>query len=213
CLLAAASAYAQVQTGSITGIVTDSSNAVLPGVTVTVSGDRLIGGAQTEVTDASGTYRFDRLSPGAYTVKFELQGLKSATFDDIRVSASFIATINGKLEVGSVSESITVTGQSPTVDTKSNVQQTVMNQEILEGVPSGRDPWSLAKLIPGVQVATYDVGGTQSIQQSSLSSHGSNTNDVSYNIDGATVNWPGGGGGATMLYYDQGMFEEVNYMT
>jgi hypothetical protein len=64
-----------------------------------------------------------------------------------------------------------------------------------------------------VQVSTYDVGGTQSIQQSSLSSHGSSTNDVSYNIDGATVNWPGGGGGATMLYYDQGMFEEVNYMT
>ena len=88
-----------------------------------------------------------------------------------------------------------------------------MNQEILEGVPTGRDPWSLAKLIPGVQVATYDVGGTQSMQQSSMSAHGSNTNDVSYNIDGATVNWPGGGGGATMIYYDQGMFEEVNYMT
>jgi hypothetical protein len=51
------------------------------------------------------------------------------------------------------------------------------------------------------------------MQQSSMSAHGSNTNDVSYNIDGATVNWPGGGGGATMLYYDQGMFEEVNYMT
>ena len=64
-----------------------------------------------------------------------------------------------------------------------------------------------------MQVATYDVGGTQSMQQSSLSAHGSNTNDVSYNIDGATVNWPGGGGGATMMYYDQGMFEEVNYMT
>ena len=62
-------------------------------------------------------------------------------------------------------------------------------------------------------MSTYDVGGTQSFQQSSLSSHGSSTNDVSYNIDGATVNWPGGGGGATMLYYDQGMFEEVNYMT
>ena len=68
-------------------------------------------------------------------------------------------------------------------------------------------------MIPGVQVSTYDVGGTQSFQQSSLSAHGSSTNDVSYNIDGATVNWPGGGGGATMMYYDQGMFEEVNYMT
>ena len=213
CLLAAASAYAQVQTGSITGTVTDTSNAVLPGATVTVSGERLIGGDQSVVTDTSGVYRFDRLSPGAYAVKFELQGFKNVTYGDIRISASFVATVNGKLEVGSVTESITVTGQSPTIDTKSNVQQTVMNQEILEGVPTGRDPWSLAKLIPGVQVATYDVGGTQSIQQSSLSSHGSNTNDVSYNIDGATVNWPGGGGGATMLYYDQGMFEEVNYMT
>ena len=106
-----------------------------------------------------------------------------------------------------------MTGESPTVDVRSNVQQTVMNQEILEGIPTGRDPWSLAKLIPGVQVATYDVGGTQSMQQSSMSAHGSSTNDVSYNIDGATVNWPGGGGGATMIYYDQGMFEEVNYMT
>ena len=124
-----------------------------------------------------------------------------------------MATINAKLEVGNVTETITVTGESPTVDTKSNLQQTVMSQEILEGVPTGRDPWSLAKVIPGVQVSTYDVGGTQSFQQSSLSSHGSNTNDVSYNIDGATVNWPGGGGGATMIYYDQGMFEEVNYMT
>ena len=211
-LLSAATAYAQV-TGSITGIVSDTSGAVLPGVLVTVTGDRLIEGQQTFTTDATGAYRFDRLPPGDYRVKFELQGFKTIEQSDIKISASFVATINPKLEVGSLEETITVTGESPAVDVRSNVQQTVMSQEILEGVPTGRDPWSLAKLIPGVQVATYDVGGTQSIQQSSLSSHGSNTNDVSYNIDGATVNWPGGGGGATMMYYDQGMFEEVNYMT
>jgi hypothetical protein len=64
-----------------------------------------------------------------------------------------------------------------------------------------------------VNVSTYDVGGTQSIQQSGLTAHGSAGSDVSFNIDGATVNWPGGGGGSTMIYYDQGMFEEVNYMT
>ena len=212
-VLAAATAQAQVQTGSIAGSVTDSSNAVLPGVTVTLTGEKLIGGAQTEVTDASGSYRFDRLPPGSYRVKFELQGFRGIDRADIIVNAAFVATVNVKLEVGNVTETITVTGESPTVDTRSNVQQTVMGQQILEGIPTGRDPWSVAKLIPGVQVATYDVGGTQSIQQSSLSSHGSNTNDVSYNIDGAIVNWPGGGGGATMLYYDQGMFEEVNYMT
>jgi hypothetical protein len=212
-LLGAGLAHAQVQTGSIAGIVTDTSGAILPGVNITLSGERLIGGPQTQVTDASGTYRFDRLSPGAYAVKFELQGFRTIDRPDVRISAAFIATINARLEVGSVSETITVTGESPTVDVRSNVQQTVMSQEILEGIPTGRDPWSLAKLIPGVQVATYDVGGTQSMQQSSMSAHGSNTNDVSYNIDGATVNWPGGGGGATMMYYDQGMFEEVNYMT
>ena len=212
-LLAAASAHAQVQTGSIVGVATDASNAVMPGVTVSLSGERLIGGVQTQVTDSGGAYRFDRLPPGAYSVKFELQGFKTVTRDAIQISAAFVATVNAKLEVGSVSETITVTGESPTVDTKSNLQQTVMTQQILEGVPSGRDPWSVAKIIPGVQVSTYDVGGTQSFQQSSLSAHGSSTNDVSYNIDGATVNWPGGGGGATMIYYDQGMFEEVNYMT
>ena len=211
-LLSAQLAQAQT-TGSITGTVTDASGAVLPGVSITLSGDRLIGGPQTQVSDESGSYRFDRLVPGNYHVKFELQGFRTVDRPDVRISAAFVATINGKMEVGSVSETITVTGESPTVDVRSNLQQTVMNQEILEGIPTGRDPWSLAKLIPGVQVATYDVGGTQSMQQSSMSAHGSNTADVSYNIDGATVNWPGGGGGATMIYYDQGMFEEVNYMT
>ena len=212
-MLAAAAAHAQVQTGSITGAVNDQSGAVLPGVTVTLTGEKLIGGAQTQVTDSTGAYRFDRLPPGAYTVKFELQGFRSITRTDIRVSAAFVATVNAKLEVGQLSETITVAGESPTVDTKSNLQQTVMNQEILEGVPSGRDPWSVARLIPGVQVGTYDVGGTQSMQQSAITAHGSSDSDKSFNIDGATVNWPGGGGGSTMLYYDQGMFEEVNYMT
>ena len=212
-LLGSSPAFAQVQTGSITGTVSDVSGAVLPGVTITLVGDRLIGGPQTQVSDATGLYRFARLSPGSYNVKFELQGFRSVERNNVIINASFVATINGRMEVGSLSETITVTGESPTVDVRSNVQQTVMSQEILEGVPTGRDPWSLAKLIPGVQVASYDVGGTSSMQQSSLSAHGSNTADVSYNIDGATVNWPGGGGGATMIYYDQGMFEEVNYMT
>jgi hypothetical protein len=206
-------ASAQVQTGSIVGSVSDSSGGVLPGVVVTVGGERLIGGVQSFTTDVNGAYRFDRLPPGEYLVKFELPGFRSVERTGIRVNAAFTATVNARMEVGSVEETITVTGESPTVDTKSNLQQTVMSQEILEGVPTGRDPWSLAKLIPGVNVSTYDVGGTQSMQQSSMSAHGSNTADVSYNIDGATVNWPGGGGGATMLYYDQGMFEEVNYMT
>ena len=88
-----------------------------------------------------------------------------------------------------------------------------MSQDVLERVPSGRDPWSLSKLVPGVQVAKFDVGGTQSIQQSSMSVHGSTVGDVVYAIDGVNTNWPGGSGGATSSYYDQGMFEQVNFAT
>jgi hypothetical protein len=212
-VLIPAAALAQIPTGSITGTVTDPSGAVLPGVTVSLSGERLIGGVQALSTDTTGTYRFDRLPPGMYTIKAELQGFKAAERGDIRISAGFVATVNLRLEVGQLAETVQVLGATPTVDTRSNVQQTIMGQEVLEVVPTGRDPWSLAKIIPGVAISTYDVGGTQSFQQSSLTAHGSSTNDVTYNIDGANINWPGGGGGATMIYYDQGMFEEVNYVT
>jgi hypothetical protein len=210
---AALTANAQVATGTIAGVVEDSGGGILPGVSVTLEGERLIGGTRTQATDPSGAYRFDRLLPGSYNLKFEMPGFKSIERRDIVVSASFTATVNMKLEVGSLQETVTVTGESPTVDVKSNLQQTVMSQEILEGVPTGRDPWSLAKIIPGVQVATYDVGGNQAMQQSALRVHGARDDDKNFAIDGTTVNWPGGGGGSTMLYYDQGMFDEVNYQT
>jgi hypothetical protein len=212
-LVAGARVAAQVDTGRITGTVTDNSDALLPGVTVSLSGDTLIGGVRTQTTDGGGVYSFDRLPPGAYQVKFELAGFRPVEQTGVRVSAAFTATIHVKLEIGGIAETLIVSGESPTVDTKSNVQQTVIGQDLLEGVPTGRDPWSVAKIIPGVQLSTYDVGGTQSYQQSNMSAHGSLNDDKTFSIDGMAVNWTGGGGGSTMLYYDQGMFEEVNYQT
>ena len=204
---------AQITTGSLVGTVTDETGGVLPGVSATLSGATLIGGPQTEVTAISGQYRFERLPPGVYNVRFELVGFKSIERQDIHVSATFTAVVNVRMQVGNMEERVTVTGESPIVDTKSNVQQTAMGQEVLEGIPTGRDVWSLAKLIPGVSVGTYDVGGTQGMQQSDMSAHGSRDADKTFAIDGLSVNWPGTGGGATMVYYDQGMFEEVNYQT
>jgi hypothetical protein len=205
-------AGAQV-TGSITGGVTDTGGGALAGVLVVLSGERLIGGPQEQVTTETGMYRFDRLPPGSYNLRFELSGFQSVERTDIRVSATFTATVNVQLAIGQLEESITVSGESPVVDTKANVQQTLMGQDILERVPTGRDVWALARIIPGVTVSTYDVGGTQGMQQSGLEAHGSRTDDKTFAIDGLAVNWPGAGGGATMVYYDQGMFEEINYQT
>ena len=214
CIVSAANAAAgQVDTGRITGTITDNSSALLPGVTVSLSGDSLIGGVRTQTTDGGGVYSFDRLPPGTYSVKFELTGFRPVEQTGVRVSAAFVATIDAKLEAGGITETLIVSAASPTIDTKSNVQQTVMGQDLMEGVPTGRDPWSLAKIIPGVQLSTYDVGGTQSYQQSNMSAHGSLNADKTFSIDGMAVNWTGGDGGSTMLYYDQGMFEEVNYQT
>jgi hypothetical protein len=118
CVLAPTIARAQVVNGSITGTASDTGGGVLPGVNVTLSGARLIGGGESQVTDSNGAYRFDRLSPGSYTVKFELQGFKGIVREGILVNAAFVATVNVKLEVGNMAESITVTGESPTDDTK-----------------------------------------------------------------------------------------------
>ena len=96
-------ARAQATTGSITGNITDASGALLPGVRVSLTGQRLIGGAQLQTTDADGNYRFDRLPPGAYDVKFEMQGFKTIERSDIRINAAFVASVPG-MKVGAVVE-------------------------------------------------------------------------------------------------------------
>src|SRR5436190_14525294 len=110
-------ASAQSQTGEVFGRVTDSTGAVLPGVTVTLTGPVLLQ-PLTAVTSETGTYQFPRLEIGTYTVKFELVGFKTVVREDVRVTVGFSAQINAQLGVSTVQETITVTGESPVVDTK-----------------------------------------------------------------------------------------------
>jgi len=209
---AAGAAAAQITTGSVTGLVTGPAGAGQQGVTVSLSGENLIGGVKTQTTDALGGYRFDSLPPGSYTVRFAADGFKTIERTGVLLSATFNAVVSVQMEAGRAEEVIT-SGGSSTVDTRETLQQTVMDQNRLEGVPTGRDPWSVAKNVAGGAVGKYDVGGTQGMQQQNISAHGSDPNDKVFSIDGLCVNWPGSGGGSTMIYYDQGMFEETNYQT
>src|SRR4051812_18512511 len=118
----AAGAVAQTQ-GSITGVVKDASGAILPGVTVEAASPALIEKLHTAVTDGSGQYRLEQLRPGIYTVTFSLPGFNTVKRDGIELSGSFTASVNAELKVGSIEETVTVSGESPLVDLQSAMKQ------------------------------------------------------------------------------------------
>src|SRR5262245_20631467 len=111
-LLVPAAAAAQ---GSITGVVRDSSGAVLPGVTVEAASAALIEKVRTVITDGSGQYRVVDLRPGTYTITFTLAGFNTFRREGVELSGSFTATVNAELRVGAVEETVTVTAQTALV--------------------------------------------------------------------------------------------------
>ncbi|HEX2456709.1 MAG TPA: carboxypeptidase regulatory-like domain-containing protein [Vicinamibacterales bacterium] len=207
--LVAGTASAQVQTGEIFGKVTDATGGVLPGVTVTIESPALIT-PQTAVTAESGAYRFPNVPIAIYTVRFEITGFSRLVRSDVTIQAGFNAEINAKLEVSTVQETVTVSGESPIVDTKSTTIGTNFNKDMLEKIPSARDPWVILEQTPGMVMDRQNVGGNQSGQQSSFLAHGSSSNQI-WNIDGATITDMAAGGSPT--YYDFDSFEEIQIQT
>lgn len=154
------SAAAQEQTGTITGRATDSSGAALPGVTVSVTSPNLIGGARTSVTDAQGVYRMTLLPGGVYTVKFELTGFGILNVEQVDLNAGATMTINGKLDVATLQETVTVVSQSPTIDLESSKVAVNWDQQKLDELPYSRSLTGLIQLIPGLYATSLDVGGS-----------------------------------------------------
>src|SRR5207253_4202288 len=110
--LAPMAAWAQVPTGTIAGAVTDTTGAVLPGVTVEAASPALIERVRSVVTDGQGRYQIVDLRPGTYTVMFTLVGFSSARRDGVELTAGFTAAINQQLRVGEIAETIIVSGAS-----------------------------------------------------------------------------------------------------
>ena len=200
---------AQVSTGEIFGKVTDGTGAVLPGVTVTLTSPALIQ-PRSLATAASGGYRFPNIPIGTYSVTFDLAGFKKTIREGVVIQAGFNAEIDTKLDLSTVQETVTVSGQSPVVDTKSTSIASNFNRELLEKIPSARDPWVILEQTPGMVMDRQNVGGNASGQQSSFLAHGSSSNQQ-WNLDGATVTDLASGGSPT--YYDFDSFEEIQITT
>ena len=153
-------AWAQEQTGNITGRAVDASGGALPGVTVSIVSPNLIGGARTAVTDAQGVYRFTLLPGGKYVVTFNLTGFTTLNVEDVDLNAGSTATINGKLDVATLQESVTVVSQSPTIDLESSKVAVNWDQQKLDELPYSRSLTGLVSLIPGLYATSIDVGGS-----------------------------------------------------
>jgi hypothetical protein len=209
-IAAAPSALAQ---SAIAGVVRDSSGAVLPGVSVEAASAALIEGSRATVTDNTGGYRIENLRPGVYAVTFTLTGFRSVRRDEITLPTSFTATINAEMSLGALQESVTVSGESPLVDVRGSVSQSVMSRERLDTIPTGKDPFAVGQLIAGVTASTPDVGGTQVMQQPTLQVHGSSNNDNVFMVDGVQIQHIGFGGNQTGFYFNDGLMEEISYQT
>ena len=152
--------HAQQQTGAITGRATDGSGGALPGVTVSITSPNMIGGARTAITDEQGVYRFTLLPGGQYVVSFTLPGFTTLNVEGVGLNAGATATINGKMEVAALQESVTVTSQSPTIDLESANVAVNWDQKKLDEIPYSRSLTGLVSLIPGLYATSYDVGGS-----------------------------------------------------
>jgi hypothetical protein len=202
-VLSIAPALGQDFRGRVNGTVTDNTGAVLPGVSVTVSSPALIQ-PQTQVTGADGSYRFLALPPGVYDVAFELSGFQNTRREGVRVVINQTLTVDQQLNVATLQETVTVTGASPIVDTSTTQMGTNFTKELLTEIPNARDIWAAMSQAPGLQMTAFDVGGSNTGNQTGYRSYGFDTQNQT-RMEGIDTTE---GTAANAGYFDFGSFEE-----
>ncbi len=183
-------------TGAISGKVLDDQNNPMPGATVTLSSEKIMG-SRTQVTDASGVYRFQALPPGLYAVKAELPGFRPMIRDDIRVTTTVTLTVDLTLKQVTVEEQVTVTAVSPTVDIKSTETASItLSNEVLRNIPYSQFTTDIVNMAPAVnQRVAYGAGASRG---------------VSWQMDGVGVGDPDGG--TAWVFLDHNIIEEAKVM-
>ena len=199
---------AQVSVGRIDATVADSTGAVLPGVTVDISGPQ----SHSAVTDALGEAHFLNLAPGTYTVSAKLAGFSDYLNKSINVATGGSVPLKIALSVAGVATQVQVTSEAPVVDTKKMGTSTNVSLEELQNIPSSRDPWVVMQTVPGVIVDRVNVGGAESGQQSAYQAKGASGGDNTWNMDGIAIT-DMAALGSTPTYYDFDMFQEMQVTT
>ncbi len=202
-----AGVYAQ---STITGVVRDTSGAVLPGVTVEAASPALIERVRTAVTDGGGQYRIIDLRPGIYTVTFTLPGFNTVRREALELPAEFVATVSVEMQVGSLEETITVLGESPIVDVQSARRTRTLDSELIQSLPTARGYGPLMLLMPSV---VQSGGTTPNVQLSHgmlvFGGAGGRGNEGRAQLDGLNTGASLNGGGVSGYRQDVENAQEV----
>jgi len=204
---AAASAQSQ-----IAGNVQDDTGGALPGVTVTAASEALIEGSRLAVTDGTGQYQIIDLRPGTYTLTYDLPGFGTQVRNEVNLPSDVTITIDVTLAVGSVEETITVSGQSPVVDIQQTTRVEVLTAETLDAIPTGGSLYSFGTLVPGVRTSLPDIGGARAMEQVLVYGNGAGGVDTTVLVDGMQVN-SSIGNGAYQMYFNPQMSAETSFTT
>ena len=207
-LCAASTAGAQVFTGRIDITVTDATGAVLPGVTVELTGAQ----NQTGVTDTEGRAHFLNLPAGNYQVKASLQGFADYLNRSVPVGAGNVIPLKVVLGVQGVTEQVQVAAEVPILEPKRQTVSTSVTNQELQNIPNARDPWVVLQTVPGVIVDRVNVGGSESGQQSNYIAKGATTGDNTWYMDGIPIT-DMTALGSSPSYYDFDMFQEMQVTT
>ena len=208
-------AAALAQTGAIAGSVEDETGGVLPGVTVEAASPALIEGVRSTVTDGAGLYAIEALRPGTYTVTFTLPGFNTFVREGIELTSGFTANVDGQLGVGSIEETVTVSGASPVIDVQNVVSQENLSREQLDTLPTSKTYFGIAALTPGMDSVIagggHDVGGTAGDIWGYVAIHGSSYADGEVMWDGMTFNnnIGFGGGSSKQFFLNQAGIQEM----
>jgi hypothetical protein len=215
CLVSLGAPLWAQQASGIAGVVRDTSGLAMPGVTVEAASPVLIEKTRTVTTDGEGRYTIVDLRPGTYTVTFSLEGFSTVKRDGITLASGFTASVNVSMQVGSLSETITVSGAAPVVDTQNMRKQETLNTNELESLPSGNvGLQTLAYVTPGFAATQADVGGTRdtwSAQGNYTLYHGKTGTRASF--DGFRNQYFIGAASGVGYITDQGNIQELQLET
>jgi hypothetical protein len=205
--------YAQA---TIAGVVRDASAAVLPGVTVEAASPALIEKTRTVVSDGTGQFRITDLPPGSYALTFSIQGFTTVKREGLAVSGSGVIPVNIELRVGTLQETVTVSGEAPIVDTQTVRREIVLNNETLSTLPATRGYGGALAAVPALSIGGVAGAGATTApttpNMTFFTAHGGASGEGRVMTNGLTVAAPFGGGGVSDVTYDTANSEETQVL-